>query len=80
MGQIVRYVGKYGKEKYMIKVEVKNGAVNLTAKGNPVILSADVCLVVESIYKSLEPTQKAMFKNFVQQIIADSTTIWSNDN
>lgn len=63
----------------MIKVKSEYGRVELKAKGSPVMVMADLILIMDAVKKTLPEEELPCFKSYLQDVVSDEGTLWMTD-
>lgn len=63
----------------MIEAKSEYGNVELKTKGSPVMVAADLVLIMDAVKKALPEEELPVFKNYLQDVVSDEGALWMTD-
>ena len=63
----------------MIEVKSEYGNVVLKTKGAPIMVTADLVLIMDAVKKTLPEEELPVFKSYLQDVVSDEGTLWMTE-
>ena len=63
----------------MIEVKSEYGHVELKTKGSPVMVTADLVLIMDAVKKTLPEEELPVFKSYLQDVVSDEGDLWMTE-
>lgn len=63
----------------MIEVKSEYGHVELKTKGSPVMVTADLVLIMDAVKKTLPEEELPVFKSYLQDVVSDKGDLWMTE-